>query len=83
LGETGLIGLCALLWVFWRGLRMSHISLPAARKHAPLLAALGAALLATYAGFMFWDSIQYTHLWMLLGLMQAARRAAIREPLCA
>jgi hypothetical protein len=80
LGETGVIGLCAMLWVFWRGLRVTSRKLPAqGRRHRPLLLGLGAALLGTYVTFMFWDNIFITNLWMLLGFAEAARRAARRD----
>jgi hypothetical protein len=31
---------------------------------------------------MFWDAIHYTHLWMLLGFADVARRAARNEAGC-
>ena len=85
LGETGLVGFLVLIWIFWQGWRRAFSQLPliVAQTYRPLLFALGAALLATYASFMFWDTIQYTHLWMLLGLVQAARMAAKKEAACA
>lgn len=83
IAETGLIGLLILLWIFWRGLRLTFVPLPlTAQANWPLLYALGAALLATYACFMLWDTIHYTHLWMLLGLALAARRAVLRNVEC-
>jgi len=84
LGETGLIGLLVLLWLFWRGLHTAFAPLPlvVVRAYRPLLSSLGAALLATYACFMLWDAIHYTHVWMLLGLARAVRVVARKEAAC-
>lgn len=80
LSETGLAGFLALLWIFWVGLRTAFAPLPVAVRHQrPLLQGVGAALLAAYACFMLWDTIQYTQIWMLLGLVQAARTTIERE----
>ena len=80
LAETGIIGLVALLWLFWRSLRLTLTSLPSKElNHSALLRALGASLLVTYVCFLFWDTIQYTYLWMLLGIAQVAYNLAIKE----
>jgi O-antigen ligase len=77
LAETGVTGLAALGWVFLRGARNAFRRLGAgAESLQPQLFALGAALLASCAAFMFWDSIHYTHCWLLLGLIDASRRLA-------
>jgi len=71
LSETGIIGFLVtigLLFASLEGLGGDKQSRAAARVRA-----LRGAVLMTWICFVLWDTIQYTHLWMVIGLLSRAR----------